>query len=80
MGSESAAAMMAAARGHIQAIKASGVLVRVEPDVFLTLLARSEDPVVVSTTGGILRRTHRLSDRLQGVRVFHGFSNPVVAS
>jgi hypothetical protein len=38
-----------------QAIKASGVLVRVEPEEFEKLLAKAKDPLVVSTTGGVFK-------------------------
>jgi len=43
----STAAMSAAAAAIAQAIKASGVVVRVEPEEFSKLLARAEDPLVV---------------------------------
>jgi hypothetical protein len=46
------AAGAAAAAAVAQAIKASGVLVRVEPTEFLRVLQRQQEPLVVHATGG----------------------------
>lgn len=51
MGVEGAAI---AAQVTAQAIKASGAIVRVEPEDFLKLLARSADPLVVTAPGGFI--------------------------
>jgi hypothetical protein len=52
----------AAASAHaamINAVKASGVVVQVEPEEFRTLLTRARDPLVVYTEGGILSTHYR---------------------
>ena len=45
----------AAVAAIAQAIKASGVIVQVEPEEFLLILGRSESPLVVSAEGGLFR-------------------------
>lgn len=54
---------MAEAAAHAaiiaQAIKASGVLVRVEPAEFLRLVNQQEDPLVVRAQGGVFKRYWR---------------------
>jgi hypothetical protein len=52
-GAEGAAAAQAA---MIQAVKASGTLVRVEPGEFVKLLAKSESPLVVTAPGGFFSK------------------------
>jgi hypothetical protein len=42
-----------AAAAIAQAIKASGVIVKVEPDDFLQILGRQEAPLVISAGGGL---------------------------
>ncbi len=56
---EGAAAAAAAAEQTYQAIKASGVLVRVEPEEFRKLLARQEEPLVVCAVGGFLSTNYQ---------------------
>lgn len=45
----------AAAAAIAQAIKASGVVVRLEPPEFLRVLGRADAPLVVHATGGLFR-------------------------
>ena len=47
-------ASVAAAHATAQAIRAAGAIVRVEPEEFLKILARSAAPLVVSAPGGFL--------------------------
>jgi hypothetical protein len=55
----SAGGAAAAAAAIAQAIKASGVIVRVEPEDFLGILARQREPLVVHATGGIFSTNYR---------------------
>lgn len=57
--SDGGAAAAAAAAAVAQAIKASGVLVRVEPGEFMKLLAKQEAPLVVCATGGLLSTSYQ---------------------
>lgn len=50
-GGAAAGAAAAAAAAEMEAIKASGAIVRVEPQEFQRLLARLEDPVVIMKQG-----------------------------
>jgi len=55
------AAAAAAAAAVIQAVKASGVLVRVPPQSFADLVARSRAPLVVHAPGGVFATKHHTS-------------------
>jgi hypothetical protein len=54
----------------INAVKACGTLVRVEPEVFLSILAREEDPLVVHSEGGFFSSTHKYLASHRGL-AFH---------
>jgi len=49
----------AAAAAIAQAIKASGVIVHVEPDDFLGMLRRQPGALVVHATGGFIRTNYK---------------------
>ncbi len=49
----------AAAAAIARAVKASGAIVSMEPDGFLTIVNRCEKPLVVFAQGGILDRSFR---------------------
>lgn len=53
-----AAGAAAAAAAIARAIKASGVIVQVEPDVFMQILLRTADPLVVQAEGGFFKTKH----------------------
>jgi hypothetical protein len=46
----------AAAAAIAQAIKASGAIVRVAPNDFLSILGKAEDPLLVHAQGGFLSK------------------------
>ena len=61
--------MAAVATHHVaivNALKASGVVVRVRPDDFLTILARIESPLVVTAQGGVLRKRYQYLTSYKG--------------
>lgn len=60
----------AAAAAIANAIKASGVLVRVEPDDFLAVVGRQKQPLVVHATGGIVRTTYHYTVSYKGLAFF----------
>jgi hypothetical protein len=62
-GAEGAAAAAAA----VQAIKASGAVVRLEPQAFLRLVTRQEEPLIIRARGGFLEA------RWQYLTSFRGF-------
>ena len=65
---------MAEAAAHAaaiaNAIKASGVLVRVDPTEFLRLLYHAEEPLIVVARGGIFRSSWRYLTSYKGL-AFH---------
>ena len=51
-----AAGGAAAAAAIANAIKASGVLLRLDPTEFLKIVGRAPDPLVVTATGGLFTK------------------------
>ncbi len=72
-GAEGAAAAAAAA----QAIKASGAVVRVEPEVFLRLAARQEEPLIIRARGGFLQARWLYLTSFRGFVFFTKASDPL---
>jgi hypothetical protein len=66
----SAGAAGAAAAAIAQAIKASGVIVRVEPDDFLAILQRQSGALVVHATGGFFWTDYRYLTSYKGLAFF----------
>jgi hypothetical protein len=63
-GAAAAAAMIA------QATKASGVIVRVDPDDFLAILQWNEAPLAVHARGGFWRKHHDYLTSYRGLAFF----------
>jgi hypothetical protein len=61
-----------------QAIKASGVLVRVQPEEFLRILNRQDEPLVVKAPAGFLQRGWRYLTGYKGL-AFHTKSPDALA-
>ena len=53
-----------------EAIKASGAIIRVEPDQFQKILNRQDAPLVVEAIGGFRNRTRQYLTSYKGL-VFH---------
>ena len=72
-------ATTAAARATaIDALRASGVVVRVEPAAFLNVLTRTEQPLVVVAEGGVFKRHVRYLTSYRGLAFFTQASDPLV--
>jgi hypothetical protein len=54
----------------MNAVKASGVVVRVAPAEFLTLLRRVDEPLVVVTKGGVFKEHYKYLTSYKGL-AFH---------
>jgi hypothetical protein len=67
----------AAAAAIAQAIKASGTIVRMRPGEFRKLVARQEQPLVVYTTGGMIRKNHQYLTGYRGLAFYTKSSTPV---
>ncbi len=57
----------AAAAAIAQAIKASGVLVRVEPQAFYAIIDRMQQPLIVSAQGGLFRTKYQYLTSYKGL-------------
>ncbi|HYW73019.1 MAG TPA: hypothetical protein VE961_18475 [Pyrinomonadaceae bacterium] len=53
-----------------EAIKASGVIVKVEPEVFAKLLARVDNPLVIYSQGGLISTHHDYLTSYKGFAFF----------
>jgi hypothetical protein len=60
----------AAVAAMIQAVKASGVLVRVEPAEFAKLVAKEEAPLVVTSIGGFFTKKYQYLTSYKGLAFF----------
>ena len=67
-GATSAAASAAAAMAN--AIKASGVLITVDPENFEAILKKTENPLVVTATGGVFSTHHKYLTSYKGLAFF----------
>lgn len=63
-------AVQAAHAAAAQALKASGTIVRVEPAVFVSLLGRGNDPLVVVTHGGVFRKRFKYLTSYKGLAFY----------
>ena len=70
MGAAAGAAAAAVMAAQVNAIKASGVVVRVEPAEFLALLARAEAPLVVTAEGGLFTPSYQYLTSYKGLAFF----------
>ena len=75
-GAEGAAAAAAIAN----AVKASGAIVRVEPQDFLAILSRSQSPLVVTAPGGIFSAKYHYLTSYKGLAFFTKSAEPLMLS
>jgi hypothetical protein len=68
--SDGGASAAAAAAVIANAIKASGTVVRVEPDTFVGLLRRVEKPLVIYHHGGLFIKNHQYLTSYKGFAFF----------
>lgn len=77
MGGVAAGAAAAAAAATANAIRASGVVVQVEPADFLVVLSRQSEPLVVHATGGFLSTTYQYLTSYKGLAFFTKSHEPI---
>ena len=73
---------MAAAAGAIaaaiaNAVKASGVIVRVTPENFAAILRRVENPLVVHATGGVFKTNYQYLTSYKGLAFYTKSNEPL---
>jgi hypothetical protein len=73
-GAEGAAAAHAA---MIQAVRASGSLVKVEPGEFTKLLAKSESPLVITAPGGFFTKHTKYLTSYKGLTFYTQSATPL---
>ena len=64
------AAAGAAAAAMIQAVKASGVIVRLGPEEFSNLMNRAVDPLIVIAQGGLFTKNYQYLMSYKGLAFF----------
>jgi hypothetical protein len=65
--------MAAGAAAHaaaVNALKASGVVVRLEPYAWLAILARTDNPLVVTAPGGVFKKHVRYLTSYRGLAFY----------
>jgi hypothetical protein len=67
MASSAAAAAYAA---MVQAVKASGAIIRIEPDAFMIILSKMREPLVVTAIGGVFKKEYRYLTSYKGLIFF----------
>ena len=67
----------AAAAAAIQAIKASGAIVRVEPEEFRKLLAQNGQGLVVHSAGGLFSARHKYLMGFKGLAFHTSARDPI---
>ena len=72
-----AAGAAAAAAAIANAIKASGVIVRVSPGDFANILRRVENPLIVYSKGGFFTTRHQYLTSYKGFAFFTKSSAPI---
>ncbi len=76
-GAAAAGAAAAAAAAIANAIKASGAIVRVEPEEFLKIVSRTESPLVVNAEGGFIGVNHQYLTSYKGLAFFTKSPDPL---
>ena len=76
-GASGAAAGAAAAAAIAQAIKASGAIVNVEPEDFLSSVQRQKEPLVVHATGGFFSTNYQYLTSYKGLAFYTKSANPL---
>ena len=70
MSAGASAGAAAAAAAIAQATKASGVIVRIEPDDFLRIVAQNAEPLVIHSTGGFFTKQNLYLTSYRGFAFF----------
>jgi hypothetical protein len=73
----SGAAAGAAAAAIAQAIKASGAIVNVDPEDFLRILRRQQEPLVIHAIGGFFSTNYQYLTSYKGLAFFTKSPDPL---
>jgi hypothetical protein len=72
-----AAAAGAAAAAIANAIKASGVVVRVQPEDFVNIVRKVDKPLIIQSEGGIFSKNYQYLASYKGFAFFTRSSQPI---
>ena len=67
----------AAAAARAKAIRASGTIVAVDSQEFLTILERHSEPLVIKAVGGVFTTTHRYLTSYKGLAFYTQSRSPL---
>jgi len=70
-------AALAVAHAVANAVKASGAIVRVEPEDFQNIIKKSENPLIIIATGGIFSRTSQYLTSYRGFILYTRTGTPI---
>jgi len=73
-----ATAGASAAAAIAQAIKASGVLIKVEENEFQTILSKSENPLIVLAEGGVFSKNYQYLTSYKGLAFYTKTDEPLL--
>ncbi len=76
-GGAAAAGTAAAAAAEIQALKASGAIVKIEPAEFKKILDKIEEPLVVYAEGGLFTKNYQYLMNYKGLFFFTKATEPI---
>ena len=71
------AAAAARAAAIARAIKASGAIVSVEPDDFLSIVSKGDKPLVVMAMGGFVKKNYQYLTSYKGLAFFTKSTVPI---
>jgi hypothetical protein len=72
------ASVAAAAAAIANAIKASGVLIKVDQSDFLKILAKEEKPLVITAFGGFLTKNYQYMTSYKGFAFYTKSATPLI--
>jgi hypothetical protein len=76
--SSGAAAAAAIHAAMVRAVKASGVLVRVEPEAFQAILSKNRGALVIASVGGVWRKEYNYLTSYKGFAFFTKSPNGLI--
>ena len=74
------AAAVTATAAIANAIKASGVLIKVDQSDFLTIFSRAEKPLVITALGGVVKKNYQYLMSYKGFAFYTKSATPLILS
>jgi hypothetical protein len=77
MANGGAAGSEAVIAATVQAVKASGAIVKVLPELFTSLVSKSKEPLVVTAMGGVFRKGYQYLTSYKGLFFYTKSPSPL---